>query len=110
MAAEVPGLRVAGGLFSSGGTFYCGGYDPTMDTLYLGPGGHPDGMAEAGVRPVQGVTPGVTVFASGDSVLWANDSRSLPDPGLTTTQADLIQRRLGLYFQGRTVRRVDALD
>ena len=46
---------------SAGGTVYFGGYDPTENALYLGDGGHANGMAAAGGTPVPGATPGITV-------------------------------------------------
>jgi RHS repeat-associated protein len=93
-----------GGWAGSRGTSYYGGFDPATGKLYLGQD-HFGGMAAAGGTPAPSVTPGITVFETETSVIWANDSVSLRAV-LTPEQAAQIQAALEAFFPGKNVTRV----
>ena len=103
------GLRIAGGIQASQGTLYCGGFDPVVEMLYLGPAGHPDGMCAAGGRPRPSETPGITVLETASTVFWVNDSHSLTLPALDERQESLIQAAFAAYFPSKIVRRVPVI-
>lgn len=82
------------------GKFRNGGYDPELDTFFVGRGGHFDGMAEAGGKPDIRKTPGMSLLETDSRVVWANDSVSLPLP-ISETDAERIQRGSRRRFRGR---------
>jgi len=83
-------LQIQAGTPGSRGVLYAGAYDPSSKTLYIGRGGHFDGMKGAGGNPQPGSHPGVSVFETSTKVIWANDSLSMPK-ALTTQQIGTIQ-------------------
>jgi RHS repeat-associated protein len=103
--ARLPGLSMTGGIQGSRGTFYFGGYDPATGNLYLGSDGHFGGMAGAGGTPLPASTPGITMQVTPSSVIWANDSLSLPR-ALSAEQAAQIQTILEMQFPNTTVLQV----
>jgi Transglutaminase-like superfamily len=85
-----------------GGDFRCGAYDPETNTLYLGRGGHFDGMADAGGTPHPRLSRGISFLETPTKVYWANDSLSLPF-AMTSDEANAVQRGLESAFPGKTV-------
>jgi hypothetical protein len=87
-----------------GYTMLAGGLDPATGTVYVSPGGHFDGMGNAGGKPT-GDTPGLTLYLKGQRVYWANDSQSL-NKALTPDQTAAVQRGLERAFPDKQVQQV----
>ena len=94
-------VKLGGNFVELKGVLRIGALDPEANILYLGKGGHADGMANAGGSP-RSSSRGITTLETPDTVFWANDSMSLPT-ALTAGQASAVQAGLESAFSGKNV-------
>jgi hypothetical protein len=88
------------------GDLRAGLYDPRVNTLYLGGGGH---FPVPGVsNPSVAIHCDITTLETTDTVVWANDSRSFPK-ALDTGAVAEIQAGLQNTFPSKHILKVDSL-